>query len=192
MSDVAAKGDALPADAPNGEGPGALLEWEGLEDPLTPRAKASIVDRWGYIRAVALGLLLVVAIVGTLQLQLGPSDQVILEVGDVATQDILAPYDHTYESVYLTEQARESGKPDNVVEKMVEGRIKKFLKENCLVDQPFVKDADLTVGEYLKKMIAEIGENIRIRRYVRFELGEGLEKRSDDFAAEVAAQMQGD
>ncbi|MDF1552799.1 MAG: translation elongation factor Ts [Deferrisomatales bacterium] len=95
------------------------------------------------------------------------------------------------EKKFLTEQAAESGKPANVIEKMVEGRIKKYLKENCLVDQPFVKDPDVTVGEYLKRMISEIGENIRIRRYVRFQLGEGLEKRSDDFAAEVAAQMKG-
>jgi len=95
------------------------------------------------------------------------------------------------EKKFLTEQAAESGKPAAVIEKMVEGRIKKYLKENCLVDQPFVKDPDVTVGEYLKRMISEIGENIRIRRYVRFALGEGLEKRSDDFAAEVAAQMQG-
>lgn len=95
------------------------------------------------------------------------------------------------EKKFLTEQAAESGKSAAVIEKMVEGRIKKYLKENCLVDQPFVKDPDVTVGEYLKRMISEIGENIRIRRYVRFQLGEGLEKRSDDFAAEVAAQMQG-
>jgi elongation factor Ts len=94
------------------------------------------------------------------------------------------------EKKFLAEQAAESGKPANVVEKMVEGRIKKFLKENCLVDQPFVKDPDVTIGEYVKRMVSEIGENLRIRRYVRFQLGEGLEKRSDDFAAEVAAQMK--
>lgn len=95
------------------------------------------------------------------------------------------------EKRFLAEQAAESGKPENVVEKMVEGRIKKFLKENCLVDQPYVKDPDLSVDDYTKRMVAEIGENIRIRRFVRFQLGEGLEKRSDDFAAEVAAQMKG-
>ena len=66
----------------------------------------------------------------------------------------------------------------------------KYFKENCLLDQPFVKDPDITVGDYRKKMVSEVGENIHIRRYVRFQLGEGLEKRSDDFAAEVAAQMQ--
>ncbi|GAB4253205.1 translation elongation factor Ts [Deferrisoma sp.] len=91
----------------------------------------------------------------------------------------------------LSEQAAESGKPPQVIEKMVEGRLKKFLKENCLLDQPFVKDPDVTVGELLKQKIAELGENIRIRRFVRFQLGEGLEKRQDNFAEEVAAQARG-
>ncbi|GAB4260899.1 MAG: translation elongation factor Ts [Deferrisomatales bacterium] len=95
------------------------------------------------------------------------------------------------ERKFLAEQAAESGKPEHVIEKMVTGRLEKFLKENCLVDQPYVRDPDLTVGEYVKQMISEIGENIRVRRYVRYELGEGLEKRADDFAAEVAAQVQG-
>ncbi|GAB6063241.1 translation elongation factor Ts [Deferrisoma palaeochoriense] len=91
----------------------------------------------------------------------------------------------------LTEQAAESGKPPQVIEKMVEGRLQKFLKENCLLDQPFVKNPDVTVGELLKQKIAELGENIRIRRFVRFQLGEGLEKRQDNFAEEVAAQARG-
>jgi len=91
----------------------------------------------------------------------------------------------------LSEQAAESGKPPHVIEKMVEGRLQKFLKENCLLDQPFVKDPDVTVGDLLKQKIAELGENIRIRRFVRFQLGEGLEKRKDNFAEEVAAQAQG-
>ncbi|WP_025321960.1 translation elongation factor Ts [Deferrisoma camini] len=90
----------------------------------------------------------------------------------------------------LSEQAAESGKPPHVIEKMVEGRLQKFLKENCLLDQPFVKDPDLTVGDLLKQKIAELGENIRIRRFVRFQLGEGLEKRKDNFAEEVAAQAR--
>ncbi|NOY44487.1 MAG: translation elongation factor Ts [Deltaproteobacteria bacterium] len=90
----------------------------------------------------------------------------------------------------LSEQAAESGKPPQVIEKMVEGRLQKFLKENCLLDQPFVKNPDVTVGELLKQKIAELGENIRIRRFVRFQLGEGLEKRKDNFAEEVAAQAR--
>ncbi len=95
------------------------------------------------------------------------------------------------ERAFLTEQALESGKPPAVVEKMVQGRIDKFLKENCLLEQPFVKDPDVTVGDYVKRAVAEIGENLRVRRYVRFELGEGLEKRQNDLAAEVAAQLKG-
>ncbi len=87
---------------------------------------------------------------------------------------------------FLIEQAKESGKPEQVIDKMVEGRIKKYLKENCLLDQPYVKDPDMTIGAYLKQMISDVGENMRIRRYVRFELGEGLEKKTHDLAAEVA------
>lgn len=82
---------------------------------------------------------------------------------------------------------RESGKPDNIIEKIVDGKIKKWFGEVCLLDQPFVKDNDDTVGELLNKMIAKIGENMRIRRFVRFGLGDGLEKKEEDFAAEVAA-----
>jgi elongation factor Ts len=95
------------------------------------------------------------------------------------------------EKAFLREQALESGKPAQVVEKMVEGRLEKFIKENCLVDQPYVKDPDITVGEYVKRMTAEVGEKIQVRRFVRYQLGEGLEKRSADFAAEVAAQVKG-
>ncbi len=107
-----------------------------------------------------------------------------LEAGSVPAEDL------EKEKKFLEEQAAESGKPAQVIEKMVQGRLQKFLKENCLLDQPYVKDPDMTVGAYVKKMIADVGENIRIRRYQRFELGEGLEKRSDDLAAEVAAQLQ--
>ena len=93
------------------------------------------------------------------------------------------------ERAFLIEQAQESGKPQQVIEKMVEGRMAKYLKENCLLDQPFVKDPDTTIGDLVKNMIADIGENISIRRFTRYELGEGLEKRSNDLAAEVAEQL---
>ncbi|MDW7710129.1 MAG: translation elongation factor Ts [Deferrisomatales bacterium] len=92
---------------------------------------------------------------------------------------------------FLGEQAAESGKPPQVVEKMVQGRLDKFLKEHCLLQQPYVKDPDLTVEAYVKQRVAAVGENIQVRRFVRYELGEGLQKRSADFAAEVAAQVQG-
>jgi len=89
----------------------------------------------------------------------------------------------------LRAQALNEGKPANVVEKMVEGRIEKYYKEVCLLEQPFIKNPDVTVKELLNEKIAKIGENINIRRFVRFELGEGIAKKEDDFAAEVAAAM---
>lgn len=89
----------------------------------------------------------------------------------------------------LTAQALNEGKPEKVVEKMVEGRIKKFLKEICLLDQPFVKDPDMTIKDLVTEKIATIGENISIRRFTRYQMGEGLEKRQDDFASEVMQQV---
>ncbi|MGF0040452.1 translation elongation factor Ts [Peptoniphilaceae bacterium SGI.131] len=76
-----------------------------------------------------------------------------------------------------------------IAEKKVEGRLSKFYSEICLLDQPFIKDPDQTVEKVLKNLIAKIGENIVIRRFQRFEVGEGLEKKNEDFAAEVASQM---
>ena len=88
----------------------------------------------------------------------------------------------------LVAKAKESGKPDAVVQKMVDGQITKWLKEICLLDQAWVKDGDKTIDQVQQELIAKIGENIKVRRFVRFELGEGLEKKKDDFAAEVAKQ----
>ncbi|MBW4521254.1 MAG: translation elongation factor Ts [Scytolyngbya sp. HA4215-MV1] len=80
-------------------------------------------------------------------------------------------------------------KPENIKEKIVQGRIDKRLKEITLLDQPFIKDQNITVDELVKQKIAQLGENIQIRRFVRFVLGEGIEREEADFAAEVAAQM---
>ena len=88
----------------------------------------------------------------------------------------------------LLAKAKETGKPEAVIQKMVDGQISKWMKEICLLDQPFVKDPDKTIEQLQQELIAKIGENIKIRRFVRFELGEGLEKKKDDFAAEVAKQ----
>jgi len=88
----------------------------------------------------------------------------------------------------LLAKAKESGKPEQVMQKMVDGQISKWTKEICLLDQAWVKDADKTIDQLQQELIAKIGENIKIRRFVRFELGEGLEKKKDDFAAEVAKQ----
>ncbi|EFM25095.1 MULTISPECIES: translation elongation factor Ts [Peptoniphilus] len=94
-----------------------------------------------------------------------------------------------HERTVLKEQALNEGKPEKIVEKMVEGRLEKFYEEIVLLDQKFIKDGDLKVQDVLTNLIAKIGENIKIRRFVRYEVGEGLEKREEDFAEEVAKQM---
>ncbi|MFB2972902.1 translation elongation factor Ts [Aerosakkonema sp. BLCC-F183] len=80
-------------------------------------------------------------------------------------------------------------KPANIKEKIVEGRIEKRLKEMTLLDQPYIRDQNITVEELVKQQVAKLGENIQVRRFVRFVLGEGLEKQESNFAEEVAAQM---
>jgi len=84
-------------------------------------------------------------------------------------------------------KAKESGKPDNIIEKIIEGQVNKFYADICLLEQSFVKDTDKTIQTYLNETIASIGENMSIRRFARFVLGEGLAKKESDFAAEVAA-----
>ena len=85
---------------------------------------------------------------------------------------------------------KNANKPDAVKQKMIEGKIKKFFKENCLVDQEFVKDSDLTVAQYTAKVAKDLGGDIKIVKFTRFQKGEGLEKRADDFAAEVASMVK--
>lgn len=80
-------------------------------------------------------------------------------------------------------------KPENIIEKMIIGRLNKEMKEICLLDQVYVQDSDLTVAKYVDKVAKESGANITVKRFIRFETGEGLEKKSEDFAAEVAAQI---
>jgi len=97
-----------------------------------------------------------------------------------------------HEKSVLVAKAKEdpkmAGKPDQVLAKITEGQLSKWLKEICLLDQSWVKDPEKTIDQLQQELIAKIGENIKIRRFVRFELGEGLEKKKDDFAAEVAKQ----
>ena len=90
----------------------------------------------------------------------------------------------------LRAQALNEGKPEKIVDRMVEGRVEKYYKDNCLVDQPFVKDPNMTIAQYVTQRVQMTGENIKIRRFVRYEMGEGLEKRHDNFAEEVAAQTK--
>jgi elongation factor Ts len=95
------------------------------------------------------------------------------------------------ERAIFREQAAASGKPAQVIEKIVEGKLEKFYAEACLLEQPFVKNPDQTVGQLVQERVARIGENIQVRRFARFKLGEGIEKRSTDLAAEVAATISG-
>lgn len=94
------------------------------------------------------------------------------------------------EKEILKVQAINEGKPEAIAEKMVQGRIKKFYKENCLIDQEFIKDGDQTIKSYTDAKAKELGGKIEIVSFVRFEKGEGIEKRADDFASEVASMMK--
>ncbi|MDU1028247.1 MAG: translation elongation factor Ts [Clostridiales bacterium] len=95
-----------------------------------------------------------------------------------------------HEREVLKAQALNENKPEHIVEKMVEGRLKKYYAENCLMQQAYIRsETDESIEDIVKSAIAEFGENIKIRRFTRYEMGEGLEKRSEDFAAEVAAQV---
>ena len=89
----------------------------------------------------------------------------------------------------LKNDPKNANKPDDVLGKIIEGRLNKFYEENVLVDQPFVKDPSKTIGELVAEKIGSIKENISIRRFTRYKMGEGIEKRADDFAAEVASMV---
>ena len=95
------------------------------------------------------------------------------------------------EKEILKAQALNEGKPEAIVEKMVGGCIKKFYKEVCLVDQPYMKDGDMSVAQFLKNVGNEIGTTVEVVKFARLEKGEGLEKKVDDFVAEVAKMTSG-
>jgi len=111
------------------------------------------------------------------------------------SQDEVSEEYKEHEKGILLEQAKNdpknAGKPDAIIEKMIIGRLNKELKEVCLLDQAYVKDGDLTVAKYVAQVGKENGANLSVKRFVRFETGEGIEKKQEDFAAEVAAQMAG-
>jgi len=100
------------------------------------------------------------------------------------TEEDLAREREIYRGQVLAE-----GKPDHLADRIVQGKMEKFYSDNVLLEQPFVKNPDQTVGEMIAERVATIGENIQVRRFVRYKLGEGIEKKSADFAAEVAAQV---
>jgi elongation factor Ts len=89
----------------------------------------------------------------------------------------------------LKNDPKNASKPEDVLNKIIEGRLNKFYEDNVLVDQPFVKDPSKTVGELVAEKIGSIKENISVRRFTRYKMGEGIEKKSDDFAAEVASMV---
>lgn len=122
------------------------------------------------------------AFVKDVAMQIAASNPLYLSAEDVPADAI------EKEKEILRAQALNEGKPEKIVEKMVEGRIKKYYKEVCLLEQPFVKDTDKTISQLVTEKIAEIGEKIAIRRFTRYEMGEGLEKRQDDFVDEVMKQ----
>jgi elongation factor Ts len=106
------------------------------------------------------------------------------------TQEEIPPAVLEKEKSIRFEQAKQSGKPDAVIPKIVDGQIAKWAKEVCLLDQVWVKDPEgkKDIRSLLTDLIAKTGENVRVRRFLRYEVGEGLEKRADDFAAEVKKQ----
>ena len=104
-------------------------------------------------------------------------------------EDMPADVVETERGIFRT-QALDSGKPEKIVDKIIDGKIEKFFKENCLMEQAFVKDTDLSIEDCIKQMISKTGENISVRRYSRFVMGEGLEKRSCNLAQEVADQLK--
>jgi elongation factor Ts len=112
----------------------------------------------------------------------------------VKREDVPEDVVEAEKEIYKT-QARESGKPEKILEKIAEGKLRKFYEENCLMEQKFVKDSDVSIETMAKQLSGTIGEKIDVRRFSRFQLGEGIEKEETDFAAEVAqavADSQGD
>ncbi|MEX1031026.1 MAG: translation elongation factor Ts [Paenibacillaceae bacterium] len=115
-------------------------------------------------------------------MQVAAANPLYIRREEVPTEDL------EKEKEILRAQALNEGKPEKIIERMVEGRISKFYEENCLMEQTYIKDPDKTIDQLLNEKISQIGENITIRRFVRFELGEGLEKKVDNFVEEVMAQ----
>ena len=107
----------------------------------------------------------------------------------VSRDDVDAEY-LAHETEVLTAQALNEGKPANIVEKMIKGRLEKELKEVCLLEQTFVKDSDFTIKKLVAEVAKTVGSDIKVGRVVRFEVGEGIEKKEENFAEEVAKQLK--
>ena len=125
------------------------------------------------------------AFVRDICLQVAAANPLYLSREDVPAEDI------EKEKEFLKKQALNEGKPERIVEKIVEGRIEKYFEDNCLLEQKFVKDMDRKVKDLVNEQVSHIKENITIRRFARFEMGEGLEKKSCDLASEVSDMIKG-
>ena len=108
----------------------------------------------------------------------------------VSREDVPGDILEKERDIYRSQMADQK-KPAQVIDKIVEGKLEKFFAESCLLEQPFVKNPDQTIGQLVQDKVAKIGENIQVRRFSRFKLGEGIEKKSGDLAAEVAATLSG-
>ncbi|MDD2234048.1 MAG: translation elongation factor Ts [Desulfitobacteriaceae bacterium] len=123
------------------------------------------------------------ALVRDIAMQIAAANPLFLHKDDVSEEVI------QHEKDILRAQALNEGKPEKIVDKMVEGRIQKYYKEVCLLEQAFIKDPDMTINDLLLSKVAKIGEKIVVRRFMRYEMGQGLEKRQEDFASEVTKQI---
>ncbi len=123
-------------------------------------------------------------LVKDISMHIAAANPLYLSREDVA-QDVIEKEREIYRA-----QFQDSGKPENVIEKIVDGKIEKYFSDVCLLEQAFVKEQEKTIQQLVTEMIAQLGENLNIRRFVRFALGEGIEKEEKDLAAEVAAQRE--
>ncbi len=110
---------------------------------------------------------------------------------EVVRREEIDPAAVDKEREVLRERALAEGKPEKIVDKIVTGQLEKWFSERVLMEQNFIKESKQTIADLLKAVVAKLGENVQIRRFARFELGEGLEKKQENFAAEVAAQVAG-
>ena len=120
------------------------------------------------------------ALVKDIAMQIAAAKPLYVSEADVPSEEL------DKEREILTVQAKNEGKPEAIIAKMVEGRLKKYYADFCLLDQPFVKDSDKTVQQIINEAILSIGEKISVRRFTRYEMGEGLEKRKDNLSEEIA------
>ncbi len=122
-------------------------------------------------------------LVSNIAMHIAASNPLYLSREEVPAEDV------EKEKKVLKKQAMNEGKPEHIVEKIVEGRLDKFYSQNCLLEQEYIRDTDKTIQELITEKVAELGENINIRRFVRFELGEGIDVEEEDFAEEVMKEM---